>query len=352
MTDFTQSERDAMRAYLSRVEVRLSNMYRVAGTFIGGAGLLVLFPLFFSQAIPGLVGAFGLSNGSLAQTILLFIPFSFSIGLPLYALYCLLRDLFQFYFVGHSPGFPTDLLNPRFALSGIAFSPDESSRVRKEVTLREYSSDLVHFILPFGEAQAKYCDKVIESTFGKIIPAERTTEALELQGIIQRQPGSNDLLVNTEPPEKRNPDDVLRFSAALGLAGVRDTDLVGEVAKGEASLVRHAIGLRRLVLRYFKALLMFIVTALVTFLLIGLVADFPRWSHLVMAIGYCVWSLITPLAALLPIRRWIYETSDPRTKSVVGHDSQLLAFENIVIVACSVAGVSAVLGLVVILSGH
>jgi hypothetical protein len=97
---------------------------------------------------------------------------------------------------------------------------------------------------------------------------------------------------------------------------------------------------------------MFIVTALVTFLLIGLVADFPRWSHLVMAIGYCVWSLITPLAALLPIRRWIYETSDPRTKSVVGHDSQLLAFENIVIVACSVAGVSAVLGLVVILSGH
>jgi len=352
MNEFTESERNAMRAYLARVEVRLSNMYRVAGTFIGGAGLLVLFPIFFSQAIPGLVGAFGLSNGSLAQSVLLFIPFSFSIGLPLYALYCLLRDLFHFYFVAHSPGFPTDLFNPRFALSGIAFSPDESPRVRKEVTLQEYSSDLIQFILPFGEAQARYCDSAIEGTYGRIIPVERRMEALERQGIIQRQPGSDQLLINTKPPEIQNPNAVLRFNAALGLAGVRDSDLVTEVAKGEASLVRHAIGLRRLVLRYVKAMLMFIVTVLVTFLLMGLVADFPHWSHLVMAIGYSVWSLVTPLAVRLPIRRWIYETSEPRSENVVGHDSQLVAFENIVLVTCSVAGASAILGLAVILSGH
>ena len=101
-----------MRAYLQRAEVRLSAMDRVATAFISGAGLLVLFPIFFSQAIAGLVGTFALSRGSLAQMVLLFIPFSFSIGLPLYALYCLLRDLTLFYFVGHSPGFPTELFIP------------------------------------------------------------------------------------------------------------------------------------------------------------------------------------------------------------------------------------------------
>jgi hypothetical protein len=45
---------------------------------------------------------------------------------------------------------------------------------------------LIDFVLPFGEAQAEYCDKVIASTREQIIPAERMTEALELQGIIER----------------------------------------------------------------------------------------------------------------------------------------------------------------------
>jgi hypothetical protein len=352
MTGFTEQERNAMRAYLQRAEVRLSAMDRVATAFISGAGLLVLFPIFFSQAIAGLVGTFALSRGSLAQMVLLFIPFFLSIGLPLYALYCLLRDLTLFYFVGHSPGFPTELFNPRFVFSGVAFSPDESPKVRKEVTLYEYGSDLIDFVLPFGEAQAEYCDKVIASTREQIIPAERMTEALELQGIIERQPGSNQLLVKTDPPVRKNPGDVLRFNAALGLAGVKDRDLVAEVAKSEASLVRHSIGLRRLVLRYVKALLMFIVTALVTFLLTGLVKDFQHWSHLVMAVGYLVWAVVTPLAVRLPVRRWIYEKSDSRSENVVRHDSQLVAFENIVLVACAVAGVSAALGLAVILLGH
>jgi hypothetical protein len=352
MTELTEPERNAMRAYLARAEARLSTMDRVATAFISGAGLLVLFPIFFSQAIPGLVGAFTLSSGSLAQTILLFIPFSFSIGLPLYALYCLLRDLTFFYFVDHSPGFPTDLFNPRFVLSGLAFSPDESPKVRRQVTLYEYSSDLIHFILPFGAAQAEYCDKVIASTREQIIPPERTTEALERQGIIQRQPGSNHLFVMTDPPEKQSPGDVLRFNAALGLAGVKERDLVAEVATSEALLVRHSIGLRRLVLRYVKALLLFIVTALVTFLLIGLVKDFPHWSHVVMAVGYMVWAVVTPLAVRLPIRRWLYKTSDPRSENVVGHDGQLVAFENIVLVACAVAGLSAALGVAVMLLGR
>jgi hypothetical protein len=351
-TEFTEAERNAMRAYLQRAEVRLSAMDRVATAFISGAGLLVLFPIFFSQAIPGLAGTFTLSRGGLAETVLLFIPFSFSIGLPLYALYCLLRDLTLFYFVGHSPGFPTALFNPRFVFSGVAFSPDESATIRKAVTLCEYSSDLVQFVLPFGEAQARYCDTVITSTREQIIPEERMTEALELQGIVQRQSGSDYVLVGTDPPGRREMSDVLRFNAALGLAGVKERDLVAEVAKSEASLVRHSIGLRRLVLRYVQALLMFIVTALVTFLLIGLVRTSQHWSHLLIAIGYLAWAVITPLIVRLPIRSWIYGTSGALSGNVVVHDGQLVAFERIVLVVCAVAGVCASLGLALILIGH
>jgi hypothetical protein len=106
------------------------------------------------------------------------------------------------------------------------------------------------------------------------------------------------------------------------------------------------------VLRYVKALLLFIITALVTFLLIGVVKDFPHWSHLVMAVGYLAWAVVAPLAVRLPIRRWIYAASDPRSQNLVGHDTQLVAFENIVSVACAVAGLSAAVGLTLILLGR
>ncbi len=45
------NEKIAMRAYLQRCEVRLSTMQRIAGVFLNGAGLLVLLPVFFKDAI-------------------------------------------------------------------------------------------------------------------------------------------------------------------------------------------------------------------------------------------------------------------------------------------------------------
>src|SRR5258708_10646405 len=51
----TEGERNAMRAYLQRCEVRLSTLHRIATAFIGGAGLLLLIPVFFKDAFDNLL---------------------------------------------------------------------------------------------------------------------------------------------------------------------------------------------------------------------------------------------------------------------------------------------------------
>jgi hypothetical protein len=100
-------------------------------------------------------------------------------------------------------------------------------------------------------------------------------------------------------------DDINRFNAALGLAGMRDRSLIDEVAKSEASLVRHALGLRRLLLRYMKALLMFIATALFSFFVVAVTNSdeiTPKVASLVLGSGYLAWSVATFWLVKTPIR--------------------------------------------------
>ncbi|MBK9304695.1 MAG: hypothetical protein IPM94_12650 [bacterium] len=316
---YSVDERNAMRAYLQRAEVRLSTMHRVASAFLGGAGLLILFPVFFNEAIASLLKALVVEGRDSYRSVAAFLlggPLLLSLLTPLFALFLLLRDLVHFYFVGHSPGFPTSLFNPRFVLSGIAFSPDESEQGKKDVQICQYSTDLINFILPFGETQAAYYDHVIVSTRHQILPQERSIERLCNSGVLARTDDDHLVFVQALVPEKRSTHDIDRFNAALGLAGTKDRDLIGEVAKAEASLVRHATGLRRLLPRYIKALLMFIVTTLLAFFIVALV-DTGRLPPLrVIAVGYLVWAILTPLVVRLPVR-WVYDTGDLAPESVV-----------------------------------
>src|SRR5690349_11344215 len=43
-------DRDELRAFLQRGEVRLSTMHRIAGVFLNGAGLLFLIPILVKDA--------------------------------------------------------------------------------------------------------------------------------------------------------------------------------------------------------------------------------------------------------------------------------------------------------------
>ena len=341
-TEFDKDVRISMRAYLQRAEVRLSTMHRVASAFLGGAGLLVLFPIFFNEVIKGIIGSSG-KGGPInpLYLILLSVPFFLSLIIPLYALYLLLRDLIHFYFVSHSPGYETTLFNPRFVLSGITFSPDESKDAKNKILERELSPDLIYFVLPFGEIQKAYYDEAIKSSDGKIFPKERLIKNLIREGVIKEIEDEDDkYLVNKNSVDQSilGKKDLERFNAAFGLAGVRDRDLISEVAKAEVSLVRHASGLRRLVLRYIKALLTFILTTLISFLILAFIHRLPELSVLIGGSFYFIWSILTPFCVRLPIR-WLYKTANKNSENVVKRDIELVEFEHRVIVMCIISGV-------------
>lgn len=68
------------------------------------------------------------------------------------------------------------------------------------------------------------------------------------------------------PPSRRDStasEGSMLANAAIGLAGCEDTTMLREATLAEVMLARHAMNLRRLVLRYTKALLMFIWTTIV-----------------------------------------------------------------------------------------
>lgn len=106
------------------------------------------------------------------------------------------------------------------------------------------------------------------------------------------------------------------FNAAMGLAGVYDRALYQEVAKTEVSMVRHAIKLRRMVLRYFQALLILIWTSTVTFFMLPFLQDdrgrFP--VLLVFSVGYFIWAAVAPLAVQLPLY-WLTSASKPQVRA-------------------------------------
>jgi hypothetical protein len=331
----TPDVRTAMRAYLQRSEVRLSTMHRVAGIFLNGAGLLFLFPVLFKDAVRELVGLFlHYANGSsMWPALLLLIPFAVSMIVPIYALWSLIKDLVYFYFTVYRPGFPTNLFHPRFALASIAFSTDEAPAIVKEAIMRrEYASSLRRFASPVSEHTKTYLDKVRQIYGESIVPKTRHHDKLEQMGIF------DDLSVEAK-------QEVEQLNVALGLAAFLDRPLIEEVARMEVSMTRHALLLRRLVIRYIKALLAFIWTTLVSFALISFVSAIqnnlqvqPRYLLAGTAAAYLLWCIVLPAAVYLP-NYWLHRLSEYMKEHV--RDTELQHFERIVQIACLLAGLIA-----------
>lgn len=294
----TDSERNAMRAYLQRTEVRLSTLHRIATAFISGAGLLLLIPVFFKDAVDNLLTVL-LANTSnqfetlgtlgIVLTILLYAcllyPLLLSLIIPLYGVWLLLKDIVHFYFTIYMPGFSENLLNPTFALSALMFSVDESPRGKRQVMRHQYDRSHMGYVMPFSEERKElYFDDLIENTDGQIIPSSRSIEELDAAGVL--------------PPEV-DTQEINRFNAALGIARGLDRTLAQEVAVAELSLARHVLYLRRLVLRYVKTLLMFIWTTAISFMMLPLLKDGRFPIFLVFAAAYFIWVI-----AVMPIIEW------------------------------------------------
>lgn len=323
---FTDAERNSMRAYLQRCEVRLSTMHRIATAFISGAGLLLLIPVFFRDVIDGILilflaqaenifPAFPREVGiitSLVLYLLLLYPLMLSLFIPLYGVYLLVKDIVHFYFTLYMPGFPANLLNPTFSLHGVTYSPDESPRVKQAVMRYQYQNSHMNFMMAFSEGKRQaYFDDLIASTGGGILPATRQIDRMVDAGQL--------------PPEY-DATEVNRFNAAMGIARSLDRSLVEEVAVTEMALVRAVIYLRRLVLRYVKTLLMFIWTTTIAFLMLPFLNDERFPTFLILALGYTVWGLFVMRIIRQPIT-WIYRH---REDEINGEhiDAQITLLEN------------------------
>lgn len=337
---FSEAERSAMRAYLQRCEVRLSTLHRIATAFIGGAGLMLLIPVFFKDVVDNIISILlhlttnhfpEFQQNGVLLTVLLFLftlyPLALSLIVPVYGVFLLLKDIVHFYYTAHIPGFNSQLFNPTFALTGLTFSPDESEKVKREVLLYEYVPEHIEFMLPFSQQRREqYYDTIIQDTDSKIIPPSRTLEKIrDLNGL------------NTE---SLGDIEVQRFNAALGVVGSTDRRLVQEVAVAEMSLARHVNYLRRLVMRYTKTLLMFLWTTLVSFIMLPFLKDTHFPPFLVFAFGYLIWAVAVMRIMHLPLK-WIYHYRNG-TADTNHIDMQLRLFEDRVKIYAYLAIASAV----------
>jgi len=342
-TPLSEQERNAMRAYLQRSEVRASTLHRIATAFISGAGLLLLVPIFFKDVVDIIIEALLMqtcfvqfetlgATTNFLLTVLLYVfllyPFALSFIIPLYGFGMLLKDLVHFYYTVYMPNFMDSLLNPTFSLSGIAFSYDESPRAKREIMRFQYANP--RFMLPFSAyKRALYFDSIIEDTEGDIIPHSRRMEALR----------------EAEALPKGVPEqEVLRFNAALGITRTIDRTLVEEVAVTEMALARNIIYLRRLVIRYVKTLLMFVWTMFVAFMMLPFINDGRFSPFLVLATGYLVWALAVQSILSTPVH-WLYRHRESYQSPYERVDKQLVLFENGVRVYCQLAIPSAALSL-------
>ena len=341
---FTSEDRNAMRAYLARAEVRLSTMHRVGVGFLSGAGLLILLPIFLNNGVLFIIRSIlnftpPSSDQHIAIIVIylcLFYPFLLSLSLPAAALLLLLRDIVRFYFVADPPGFSDKLFNPRFTLTGVAFSPDESEAVKARALRYQYGTDMINFVISNADARSQYYHDIIDIPERLIVPSTRKLPKLIAQDIMEIPSGKalsdltnedlvrvhgtytngngEETVLNTAYVD-RSLKEIDGFNAALGLAGILDRSLYQEVAHMEVSQARQALKLRRMVLRYFQALLILIWTSIITFFMLPFLQDetgrFPLL--IVFAVAYFIWALFAPFIVQLPLD-WIAGSSRPEVR--------------------------------------
>lgn len=341
-TAFTSDDRNAMRAFIQRSEVRLSTMHRIVTAFISGAGLLTLIPIFFKDVVASFITILiltisnfypELGNLGMLLSVLLYVAIGFpillSLAIPLYALYLLLKDIVHFYFTVYMPGYPQEILNPSLSTSPVLFSQDESNRVKEAVMRFQYTSSYMNYMMPFShERRVEYFDSMIRLSKGDIIPKTRSLEKLREMGVVS---------------DDADESDVQHFNAALGIVRAFDRQLVEEVAQIEMTMIRCAMYIRRMLLRYVKALLMFIWTMLTLFILLPIIESHKTPILMVLAGGYIIWSLTVIWVLHLPIT-WIYRHRHEEL-NMTHLDPQLTLLENNMRKYCYAALLSSILGL-------
>lgn len=329
----TADERASMRAFLQRSEVRLSTVHRVATALLSGAGLMVLLPAIARDSVVTVMRALLVGRPE-ATRLLLFAAMGAVLSLPFMALWFLLRDLTRFYFhAQHLLHDGYDVFTPRFTLTGLR--------------------------LPLGE---------LDESLGLLDAARIDPANIELlvppraRATIDRQLDAYGGLGRTDPtndPDHNDPNhidatgDVGRASGLFELVASRSRTLPDEVAKMEHGMVRHMLRIQVIVLRYVKALLAFLTTALAVFAAGSVVEAGPGLDIATRAALSCVvlgWAPCIVIAVNAPVR-WIEQLlrNEGAARSAVRTDDEFSRVERIATAIASTGWLLAGTALVVLL---
>jgi pyrimidine deaminase RibD-like protein len=331
-----------LRAYVQRAEVRLSTMHRIAGAFLSGAGILILLPVLFRDSLSIIVKAlakFAVNQHWWEVGTYYVLPCMFILGIPLWSLWLLLKDLTLFYFTANIPSGqqpqainiqrPVDaaVFHPRFALTAIPFADDESKTIKKRLRELQFNTSLMNFLLPQNRKEKRWLLDLVRTNDGErvALPHDEWLSGCYID----------------------DNSDAMRM--AFGLAGNYNRDLVEEAAKMELSLIRHNLYLRRLVVRYMKALLIIIWTAILFFVLSALIDQVAsQWQIPAMLTGVWLWACLAPIIVRSPVR-WIRLEYDQNTEDKT-RDQHLIVFERRVTAICFILSIWSAVTLVYLLN--
>lgn len=292
-------ERAAIRAFLQRCEVRLSTLHRVASALLSGAGVMVLLPPIAKDSIVTVITR--LTQGTVdAVRVLLIAAATLALALPLIAFWLLIRDLTRFYFHGqHLLAGGQSLFLPRFTLTGLRLPADElGPAATAELERARHDPANVELLVPSNPGRRAKLDRRLGG-----------------YGIDSAD------------------SDLARADGLFALAASSERALVEEVAKIEAGMARHLLRLQVIVLRYVKALVAFMATALAVFAMSAVEGRTPALGpvdELWLAAILAVWAAGVALAVAAPVR-WVEQMlrAEGATRSGVANDTDLTRVERI-----------------------
>ena len=321
VVELSDDERAAARAFVARCEVRLSTLHRIAVGMLSGAGLLVVLPVVARDSVTGVIRAL-LTGGLDAADVFLVASVVAMLSVPVTALWLLFADLTRFYFHANHLGSGGDaLFTPRFTLTAMQLPSDELGPAATS-KLRSIRTEprMLELLVPTND-----------------VSRHRIDTQLDVYGGLAEGSG-----------------DVGRSTGLFALAASTSRPLLEEVAKVEYGLARHVLKLRGLVLRYVKALLALLTTAVAVYAADAVVADLsagegvPPGGKIWLAAIILIWSPLVVLAVTSPIR-WIEHLmrDDGAPSTAVADDPELTFIERVSLRIAAVAWLTAGVAMIV-----
>lgn len=315
LVELSSEERAAVRAFVARCEVRLSTFHRIAVGMLSGAGLLVVLPVVARDSVTGVMRAL-LTGGVDVVDAFLAVSVVAMLAVPAVALWMLFADLTRFYFHANHLGSDDDaVFTPRFTLTSLQLPSDElDTEAAAELASIRAEPRIVELLVPSNDKSRQMIDT-----------------QLDVYGGLGEGSG-----------------DVGRAAGLFDLAAARSRPLLEEVAKVEYGMARHVLKLSALVLRYVKALLALLTTALAVYSADAVVANViggegvSPSGNVWLAGIILVWAPVVVLAVTSPVR-WIERLmrDDGAPSTAVADDPELTIVEKVVLRIAAVAWLTA-----------